>query len=371
MVENAYERLRMEKIKRNRQRLIELKIHELAPQHPASTSAGHAGPNSSGLIFADAKAASRSRAKGSRRGPPRAAAVPARASKRIRGEAPAPQAEVETVDPARSADGAGGTSNASYTVSSRARIQAELPRHVVAAPFTLTSIGTTVVSLGSIYRGEWRQRWWSNRGCLFHHAYPVGYQATKRHFERDFAMWIEGGDLGPVFCVRDEATGKVFSGNSPTAPWTQVCVWKKLGTRISGPLFFGFSDPVTQGAIAKLYTPDEWQAALDGSRAWAPPEERSLRENAAVAFGAIAGVGEGVALALATTRDLGGEAHAGPDALAAWLREDPQTRGRELLRFLLGGDEMPRATLKWPAWTDRLAPQIAQALMSHGQDGKA
>ena len=35
-----------------------------------------------------------------------------------------------------------------------------------------------------------------------------------------------------------------------------------LGGRVTGPLFFGFSDPVTQRAIAALYEPHELAAAL-------------------------------------------------------------------------------------------------------------
>lgn len=43
----------------------------------------------------------------------------------------------------------------------------------------------------------------------------------------------------------------------------QVCIAQRTGQRISGPLFFGFSDPLTQRAIAvNLYTPAELAAAL-------------------------------------------------------------------------------------------------------------
>lgn len=58
-------------------------------------------------------------------------------------------------------------------------------------------------------------------------------------------------------------TGAVFSGASPTKPWTDVCIAHRTGQRISGPLFFGFSDPLTQRAIAvNLYSQEELQAAL-------------------------------------------------------------------------------------------------------------
>jgi len=47
----------------------------------------------------------------------------------------------------------------------------------------------------------------------------------------------------------------------------QVCIAHRTGQRISGPLFFGFSDPLTQRAIAvNLYTPAELAAARRVSR---------------------------------------------------------------------------------------------------------
>ena len=62
-------------------------------------------------------------------------------------------------------------------------------------------------------------------------------------------------------------------------PAMQVCIAHRTGQRISGPQFFGFSDPLTQRAIAlNLYSQDELAAALrvgraaavHGARFWAP-----------------------------------------------------------------------------------------------------
>lgn len=88
-------------------------------------------------------------------------------------------------------------------------------------------------------------------------------------FGRAYTMEIVMGDVGPVFRVKDDANGEarppseerpltsiclrnrripcvvlkasghaeraqVFSGESPTKPWTDVCLAKKAGTRISG-----------------------------------------------------------------------------------------------------------------------------------------
>ncbi|RUS18469.1 hypothetical protein BC937DRAFT_88739 [Endogone sp. FLAS-F59071] len=127
----------------------------------------------------------------------------------------------------------------------------EVPDHIV-MPLTLGSIGTTIWNTGSLITGENRKRYWSGRGCLYKHPYPVGYRATKRHFNQNYTMTISEGVTGPVFTVTAE-NGQSWHGPTPTAPWTEAC--KKshsTGTRVSGPLFFGFSDPITLKLIENL-----------------------------------------------------------------------------------------------------------------------
>jgi hypothetical protein len=59
--------------------------------------------------------------------------------------------------------------------------------------------GVTVWELGAVHRGAWAHRYWSSQGCLYHHAYPVGYRATKVQFGRTYEMRIEEGPTGPLF----------------------------------------------------------------------------------------------------------------------------------------------------------------------------
>lgn len=66
---------------------------------------------------------------------------------------------------------------------------------------SLLFAGVSVLDLGQVYRGPWSQRYWSSSGCLFHHAYPVGYKACKQQFGRSYVMSIEQGPQGPVFKV--------------------------------------------------------------------------------------------------------------------------------------------------------------------------
>jgi hypothetical protein len=63
-----------------------------------------------------------------------------------------------------------------------------------------------VWDLGRIHRGAWAHRYWSSSGCLFHHAYPVGYRASKVQFGRTYEMSIEEGSTGPIFKVGREGS---------------------------------------------------------------------------------------------------------------------------------------------------------------------
>ena len=53
-------------------------------------------------------------------------------------------------------------------------------------------------------------------------------------------MTIEEGDKpedGPIFKVQVNSSKTIFTGATPTAPWTDACKKSKSqGTRVSGPL---------------------------------------------------------------------------------------------------------------------------------------
>ena len=81
---------------------------------------------------------------------------------------------------------------------------------------------------------------------------------------------------------------------------------------LSGPLFFGFSDPVTMRALASLYTPDELEACKRGGVV--ESAEYDPLEALVKALCRLEGVGHKTATALATStafsthleNDLGG-----------------------------------------------------------------
>ncbi|KAF9340404.1 hypothetical protein BGZ91_002215 [Linnemannia elongata] len=205
------------------------------------------------------------------------APVATRASKRIRGEAAA-EAKVDLEALERSLNGRAGN-NEDEGGDSRSRreggappfklgeysrslwkgrkqttgftVEVEIPSATV--PLTVGSIATTIWELGSIYKGEKNKlKYWSGGGSLFKHPYPIGYRAEKFYFRERYMMHIKEGPDGPIFIV-ESASGRVFEGTSPTLPWTKVCLASSSkGTRISGPLFFGFSDPITQKMIEGL-----------------------------------------------------------------------------------------------------------------------
>ncbi|KFM27395.1 hypothetical protein F751_1172 [Auxenochlorella protothecoides] len=229
----------------------------------------------------------------------------------------------------------------------------------IEAPFTLRSIGkcVTVWDLGCIHRAAWADRYWSSPGCLYHHAYPVGYRASKTVFGREYEMSIGLGEAGPVFKIRAlSGPGQEFEGPTPTQPWTAVCLAHRTGQRISGPQYFGFSDALTQRAIAGLYDARELAAALKEGTARAEElcgEERAVRE-----FVGLPGVGRGVATSLALTEALGGRRHTCLRSLRAWARQEGTGHAQQLEDWLRTSSELPGSTLRWPAWQLRIVPGL-------------
>ncbi|KAF9354080.1 hypothetical protein BGX26_008109 [Mortierella sp. AD094] len=131
-----------------------------------------------------------------------------------------------------------------------------------------SSIATTIWDIGKIYKGkENRLKYWSGKGSMYRHPYPVGFRAEKHVFRERYTMHIKEGPDGPLFVVESES-GNVYEGSSPTLPWTKVCLASySKGTRISGPLFFGFSDPITQKMIEELEGYQDWEKASAEERA--------------------------------------------------------------------------------------------------------
>ncbi|KAF0478868.1 hypothetical protein F8M41_023931 [Gigaspora margarita] len=123
----------------------------------------------------------------------------------------------------------------------------------IEVPFTLPSTRTTVISLGCYHKSP---SWWSSPGSLYHHPIPINYKAKRTESNNTYIMSIEE-DLttgNPLFRVTNQSTKQSFTGSSPTKPWTMVCVShsSSRATRISGPLFFGFSDPLLQQLLTKM-----------------------------------------------------------------------------------------------------------------------
>lgn len=258
-----------------------------------------------------------------------------------------------------------GNSLTGFTRKGTPRRSVVLPASgtTIVAPFSLRSIGTTVWELGTLYRGPWSKRYWSSTGCLYHHAYPVGYRATKIQFGKTYEMRIQSGTKGPQFEVIDTVTGDNFVGTSPTNPWTEVCISLKTGQRISGPLFFGFSDPTTQAAIAStLYDEATLRAAISGNIPEASPEHLSSEELAAKEFMEIDGIGESVAMALALTCQLGGHRHHCLQSLRSWTLTSAEN-ANSLRNFLLTNEEIPSSMRRWPAWKHRIVNQILNGIL--------
>eukprot|EP01090_Pellita_catalonica_P021186 TRINITY_DN785_c0_g1_i4.p1 TRINITY_DN785_c0_g1~~TRINITY_DN785_c0_g1_i4.p1 ORF type:complete len:435 (-),score=86.25 TRINITY_DN785_c0_g1_i4:1855-3159(-) len=116
--------------------------------------------------------------------------------------------------------------------------------------------GTQLIKIGKIYTGKNnQQKYWSRRGSLYNHPYPVGYTARKKQWGRWWTMEITEGAKGPNFTLKadDDKPNGFYEGPTPTQPWTKACQKScSPGTRVSGPRFFGFSDQKTQKLLADL-----------------------------------------------------------------------------------------------------------------------
>lgn len=241
----------------------------------------------------------------------------------------------------------------------------ELSSLQVATPFTLLSEKVTVIELGSVWRGEYAHHYWSSTGCKYHHAYPVGYRATKVVFGKTYEMSIEEGEAGPAFCVQDTVTGKEWRGDSPTNPWTAICIHQNTGQRISGPKFFGFSDLFTLKALAKnLYNEEELAAAVSGAVTF--NEKMTDEELAAKKFSdEINGVGPKLGEILARFDVTGGGGKPKSlSELAAWCRASHDNR-RKLYAFLTTNENIPATTRAWPTWFKTIAHRVVDNISQY------
>lgn len=247
----------------------------------------------------------------------------------------------------------------------RGVVPSPLSSSLVAPPFTLRSCGVTVWELGSVQRAAFAHRYWSSKGCTFHHAYPVGFRASKTQFGKEWTASVCSGVAGPSFRVADASGRVAFEGPTPTAPWTALCVAMKRGTRISGPLFYGFSDPLTQRAIAQLYTPEELAAAKEFSTV-ATVSPGAAEAAAEEMRRGVEGLGEATAIALAHTSAFGAPI-TGMDALRAIVGADGGAA--KLEAWLKSSSEVPAATRRWPLWCAVFVPKI-MAFLAGGEEGQ-
>ena len=235
----------------------------------------------------------------------------------------------------------------------------------ITTPFTLRAEKVTVLELGSVWRDQYAQNYWSSTGCKFHHAYPVGYRATKTVFRKTYEMSIEEGETAPVFCVQDTVSGREWRGESPTNPWTAVCIHENTGQRISGPKFFGFSDLFTLKALAKnLYNEEELAAAVSGSVTF--NQNMTDGELRAKEFeDRIDGCGPKMAeiLAREDVTGTGGTPKSLPE-LAAWARLTPENR-KKLYLWLTTSDCIPEKTRRWSVWYKSIAHRITDGIANH------
>jgi hypothetical protein len=126
-----------------------------------------------------------------------------------------------------------------------------------------------------VHRGAWAPRYWSSPGCLFHHAYPPGFRASKPQFGRTFVMSISAGPSGPVFQARARpARARRVSGRrlccdrlACGALGRRAC--DRLCARMTGA---GSAGACETGHLAARRTP----AVVRAKRAGSPPGGSSM-----------------------------------------------------------------------------------------------
>eukprot|EP01114_Cavostelium_apophysatum_P018149 TRINITY_DN5553_c0_g1_i1.p2 TRINITY_DN5553_c0_g1~~TRINITY_DN5553_c0_g1_i1.p2 ORF type:complete len:364 (+),score=71.64 TRINITY_DN5553_c0_g1_i1:28-1092(+) len=206
----------------------------------------------------------------------RIAAGPERASKRIRGEGALTEAdireEVKKHKQMKAAARQAAQEESTYSDKlwkgrvNLGRFRANIgniPPKNISLPLTLGSIQTTIESLGTIKRGPDEDLYWSKQKK---HRYPIGWKSSKLYNGKMYHMEIKEGPpgKGPLFEVKEGENGPTYFGPTPTKPWTDICIKSRSsGTRVSGPLFFGFSDPITLQLIEDLETDGDAQNSTE------------------------------------------------------------------------------------------------------------
>ncbi|KXS14872.1 hypothetical protein M427DRAFT_335540 [Gonapodya prolifera JEL478] len=125
----------------------------------------------------------------------------------------------------------------------------------VTFPFKLPTIPVTLISLGRIAHLE-QAEWWADPSkSLYYHPFPLGLHTERFAWGRLFDSHILSNPKSgnPIFRVVDRDSGDYRDGATATEAWTLWCkdAAGREGTRASGPLYFGFSDPILQLLIRR------------------------------------------------------------------------------------------------------------------------
>eukprot|EP00761_Pharyngomonas_kirbyi_P013454 gb/GECH01013483.1/.p1 GENE.gb/GECH01013483.1/~~gb/GECH01013483.1/.p1 ORF type:complete len:1109 (+),score=258.13 gb/GECH01013483.1/:1-3327(+) len=124
-------------------------------------------------------------------------------------------------------------------------------------PLHLKNNTIEVKNLGYRYTGIHEEKYWRKLKGVRSHPFPVGYSAIRKWGGSDYQMKVIEGRQGPIFEVIDLENNYSYKGNSCTKPWTELCKQKKNKTRISGPLWFGFTDETLIRILKSLPTKEK------------------------------------------------------------------------------------------------------------------
>ncbi|XP_058744306.1 uncharacterized protein LOC131616867 [Vicia villosa] len=130
------------------------------------------------------------------------------------------------------------------------------------APAPENEYNLEVISIGSLYNGQWHKKYWSTSRGKDRHPYPVGYQAVRAHNGVTCKMEILEGVNGPTFLISSD-DGNSASGKTPDIAWagfqrkgftrtTKVLRRKRHSPKMDGVELFGFKNQFILRLLRRL-----------------------------------------------------------------------------------------------------------------------
>ncbi|KAH9602416.1 hypothetical protein KSS87_010627 [Heliosperma pusillum] len=118
-----------------------------------------------------------------------------------------------------------------------------------------------ILSIGTLYAGQWDKKYRSSSRGKDRYPYPIGYRALRTHNGLTYKMEINEGTKGPIFQITSNDKKSGF-GETPDRAWenlqkngcSRVKLWpgKRFSGKFDGVEFFGFKNALVQRLLREL-----------------------------------------------------------------------------------------------------------------------